>query len=140
MHMRYLAVAIFCVATLFGGDASVLKTDTKGVELGAFGLRVTAVEGRASVRVAHGLDRVLVTPVTAAVNVSRDGLLLARLSPGKTYYFKEDEQGSAPPPQEQKVVGGGIPRRVLWGVIGGGAAGGIGAGIGLTRPKPTSTR
>lgn len=137
--MRLLSLIALCMASLAGGDRTVLQTDKKGVDLGAFRLRAVAVEENTAVRVSHGIDRILVTPVKAKVDVSRDGVFIARLNAGTTYYFGEDGQVQAPPTvppgQKVKVI---AQSKVKWGVAAA-VAGGVGLGVAL-KGDPVSKR
>lgn len=133
--MRLLSIIALCMASLAGGDRTVLQTDKTGVDLGAYGLRAAAVDENTAVRVSHGIDRILVTPVKAPVNVSRDGVFIARLNAGTTYYFGEDGQVQVPPPNR----GMRNAAKLKWGVAAA-VAGGVGLGVALNESGPVSKR
>lgn len=147
--MKPFIGVVFLSACLFAQAPSVVQADKKGVPLDVLGLRVAAVEARTPVQIVRQPPhRVLLTPVAAPVDVSRGNELLARLNPGKTYYFEKDSTGEdkAGEASGEPAVGpvgkpGGMPPKVKWGIAAGIATGaGVGLKIGLTEPHPVSQR
>jgi hypothetical protein len=156
MHMRYLSLLVLCLTPLAAADQKrvnwlELKPTEKKVALGTFGLEIAAIDAPSRVRVIYETpQRILVTPTKAPAEITQQGVLVARLSPGKTYYFDDDSKAKDDEKTEKTEESGsgqvssppmnarGLPR-VVWGTMGAGAAA-VAAGIALKEPRPTSTR
>jgi hypothetical protein len=156
MYMRSLSLLVLCLTPLIAADQKRvnwldLSPTQNKVSLGALGLDIAAIDAPSRVRVIYETPgRILVTPTKAAAQVTQKGILIARLSPGKTYYFgdeskakddekteKHEEAGAGQPPSPP-MNARGLPR-IVWGTMGTGAAA-VAAGIALKEPRPTSTR
>ena len=122
-------------------------TAAHGYAVEALGFRVDAAD-RATARVAWDGNRILVTALDSAVQVSQSGVLLARLTPGTTYYFEQDTAKDDTAASAGKVAGNagdsdsgngstantakGLSTHAKWGIAAGAAAAaGTGIGLGL---------
>jgi hypothetical protein len=119
-----------------------------GFELGALGFRVAPAGDKAVARVSYSNpERILVTAVGSPVQVSRDGVLLARLNPGTTYFFEPEAgdtgggtartagqtAGKAADKTGAAAVKTGLSVGAKWGIVGAVAAGStVGLGVGLS--------
>jgi hypothetical protein len=124
-----------------GGGQVTTKQDY-GVE--ALGFRVAPAGRNALARVMYDRNRILVTAIDSPLKVSKDGVLLARVNAGATYYFEQEPttDGSAasagrtngnpnkPSTGAQSAVKAGLSSGVKWGIATGAAAA-VGTGIGL---------
>lgn len=118
-----------------------------GFDLDALGFRVSASGEKAVARISYQRpDRILVTAVNSGVKVSHNGVLLAKLNAGTTYFF---EPGSAAGDDDKKPAtkGGktasngsgtagtaakvGLSTAAKWGIVAGVAAAGAGVGLGV---------
>ena len=62
-------------------------TTNQNFDVEALGFRVEPANRQAVTRIQYDRDRILVTAVDSPLKVSRDGLLLARVNSGATYYL-----------------------------------------------------
>ncbi len=128
---------------LLSGAGQVAAKQDYAVE--ALGFRVDPAENGAA-RVAWDGNRILVTAVDTAVKVSQEGVLVARLNAGTTYYFEPDTPKDDTAASAGKVAGNagegdstssasskakGLSTHAKWGIVAGAAAAGTGVGLGL---------
>jgi hypothetical protein len=97
-----------------------------------------------SARIAYDQNRILVTAVQSATNVSRDNKLLAQINPGETYYFDSDEPAGTPPAKPVgkvgKVTKAGLSNGAKWGIIAGAAGAGTATGVGVYLAEQKASR
>lgn len=128
--------------SLTEGAGQVAAKQNYAVE--ALGFRVDAADNGAA-RVAWDGNRILVTAVDSAVRVSQEGVLVARLNPGTTYFFEPDTPKDDTAASAGKVAGNagegdstsatsirkGLSTHAKWGIAAGAAAAATGVGLGL---------
>lgn len=111
-----------------------------GFDLDALGFRISPESRDAVARVTYeNANRILVTAVDSPLKVSRGGTMLARLTPGTTYYFEPAAEGEPNPPASNAGNQGGskpgakaaLSTRAKWGIALGAAAAAAGTGIGI---------
>jgi hypothetical protein len=122
-----------------------------GFDVGALGFRISPDGGKAVTRVFYERpDRILVTALESSVAVRRGGVLLARLSPGTTYYFEPDSPQSGDTAQSAgKTAGktgataakGALSAGAKFGIVAGSlAAAGTGIGLGVALSGDDTSR
>ena len=125
-------------AELTEGGAQISAKSGYGIE--ALGYRFSAENGEATARVAYeNPNRVLISAMQGPVKVmNREGILMAHLAPGNTYFFEDqgDPQSARGAGQKNPATGKtaraarkGLSRGARWGIIGG--AGGAAASLGI---------
>jgi hypothetical protein len=119
-----------------------------GFEVGALGFRISPANNKAVARISfERSDRILVSALDSGVKVSRDGVLLAHISAGTTYYFEPDSSpsdsqvaqsagktsGGAGKPVIHHATRTGLSTGAKWGIVTGiAAAAAVGLGVGLS--------
>ena len=118
-------------------------TTKKGFNLDALGFRISSDSSKAVARVSYARpDRILVTAVDSPVQVSKDGVLLAKLNAGTTYYFEPADQQDPPAQTAGRTTGAktgtaaaktGLSTAAKWGIVAAvaGGATAVGAGVAL---------
>ena len=123
---------------LLQGGAQVAAKTGFGVE--ALGFHVAPGRSAAVARVAfENSNRILVSAMDAPVTVSKEGVLLARLNPGTTYFFEPDDPqdqsasaaGKKSSGNPKKAAKAGLSNGAKWGIAAGVAAAGLGVGLGV---------
>ena len=124
---------------LLQGGAQMSAKMGFGVE--ALGFHVAPGQSAAVSRVTfQNSNRILVSAMDAPVTVSKEGVLLARLSPGTTYFFEPDDPQDQPANAAGKKSSGntkgraakaGLSHGAKWGIAAGVAATGLGVGLGV---------
>lgn len=115
-------------AELTEGGAQISTKSGYGIE--ALGFRFSAENGEATARVAYeNPNRVLISAVSGPVKVvNREGMLMARLSPGNTYFFEDqaDPQSARGAGQKNpakantaKAAKQGLSHGAKWGIVSG---------------------
>jgi hypothetical protein len=134
-HRTEASVHAGCVRLIEGG-AQVLSRD--GFPIEALGFRIAPARGDAISSVAfENPRRILVSAANAPVQVSdRNGILLASVAPGTTYFFEPEADDQSAPPAGKKSTGtaggkkkAGLSTKAKWGIAAGVAAG---ATVGLS--------
>lgn len=123
-----------------------------GFDLDALGFRISAAGSKAVTRVTYERpDRILVTAMDSPVKVTKNGVLLAKLNPGTTYYFEpgsadqqNDTAQSAGKTAGKKAAGStaaktGLSTAAKWGIVAA-VAGGTGVGLGVALSGDDASR
>ena len=120
------------------GGAQISTKGAYGIT--ALGFRFSAENGEATARLAYeNPNRVLISALIGPIKVvNREGVLLAHLSPGKSYFFEEqaDPQSARGAGQKNpaktnpaKVAKQGLSHGAKWGIVGGVGAAAASLGI-----------
>ena len=133
-------------ATVYSDHLQLLQGTAKFVAkldypIDALGYRIAGANQTVSTRVAFDNNRILVSALQSPVTVSKDSKLLAQVNPGQTYYFEADDSTSGPANGSTTVSKvRGLSKAAKWGIVGGAAAAGTAAGVGVYMAGNSASR